>query len=125
MKLSINSEELTLLISFESQKIETIKCKAKDKIADILHKFASQINEGFSNLTILYGGNIIKGDDLKKNFSEIINSFDKLEKTMNLLIYRKDLKVSKKRTVIDTNQRTNVDDINIILIIDSKSPFIM
>ena len=125
MKLSLNSEELTLLISYESQKIETIKCRMNDRIGDILKKFAPQINEEFSNLTILYGGNIIKGDDLKKNFSQIINSFDKIEKTMNLLIYRKDLKVSKKKTLIDTNQGTNIDEINIILIIDSKSPFIM
>ena len=45
MKLSLNSEELTLLISFESQKIETIKCRMKDKIGDIFAKFATQINE--------------------------------------------------------------------------------
>ena len=115
MELTLNSEEITLLISYESQKVENWKCKIDDKVGDILKQYASQIHEDFSKLYILYGGKALQGADLEKSFSSIISSFDKLEKTMNILIYLK----------IASRKKTDLGDIKVILIIDSKSPFIM
>ena len=47
------TEELTLIISYESSIAEKIKCKFGDKIEDIITNFASKINENNSSFLIL------------------------------------------------------------------------
>ena len=113
--LNLETEEISLIISYESQKVETLKCKMNDKIENILTGFASKINVEYSSLFVLYSGKIIQGNDLKKTFFQVMNGHDKKEKSMNILVYRKIL----DDTVI--SEQRDLDIINIILIIDSKN----
>ena len=106
--LKIESEEISVIISYESQKVETLKCKMNDKIENILTGFASKINVEYSSLFVLYSGKIIQGNDLKKTFFQVMNGHDKKEKSMNILVYRKIL----DDTVI--SEQRDLDIINII-----------
>ena len=87
------TEELTLIISYESSTAEKIKCKFGDKIEDIITNFASKINENHSSFLILYNGTILKTEDLKKTFLQKMNNDDKESKNMNILIDMIDLKI--------------------------------
>ena len=108
------TEELTLIISYESSIAEKIKCKFGDKIEDIITNFASKINENNSSFLILYNGAILKSEDLKRTFLQKMNKNDIERKNMNILIYKRNPTV-----------RQNNDIINIILIIDSKDSIII
>ena len=108
------TEELTLIISYESSIAEKIKCKFVDKIEDIITNFASKINENNSSFLILYNGAILKSEDLKRTFLQKMNKNDIERKNMNILIYKRNPTV-----------RQNNDIINIILIIDSKDSIII
>ena len=108
------TEELTLIISYESSIAEKIKCKFGDKIEDIITNFASKINENHSSFLILYNGAILKSEDLKRTFLQKMNKNDIERKNMNILIYKRNPTV-----------RQNNDIINIILIIDSKDSIII
>ena len=112
--LNKESDEIILIIIYESQNINVIKCKAGDKIKDILIAFASNINLDYSSLLILYSGKTLGNDDLNQTFFFIMNLEDKKSQVVNLLIYRK---------YPDIFQEKN--DINIILIIDSKNVFVL
>ena len=117
--LKIESEEISVIISYESQKVETFKCKMNDKLENFVTRFASKINVEYSSLFVLYSGKILNDNDLKKTFFQVMNSHDKKEKSMNMLVYRK----ISNDTVI-SEQREN-DIINIILIIDSKNILVL
>ena len=93
--LNIESGEINLIISYESQNVEKIKCKASDKMEDILSAFAQKKNVDYSSFLILYSGKELHGSDLKKNnFSnndsnrqraknnEFINLFQKFSSTI-------------------------------------------
>ena len=77
------TEELTLIISYESSIAEKIKCKFGDKIEDIITNFASKINENHSSFLILYNGAILKSEDLKRTFLQKMNKNDIERKNMN------------------------------------------
>ena len=55
----MNSDEIEIIISYESQAIEILHCNLEDKIEDILLKFASKKNLKDCSFLTLYGGNII------------------------------------------------------------------
>ena len=104
--------EIELMITYESQAVDTLKCNSNDKIENVLQKFADKKNIENPSFMILYGGKTIQEDDLKKPLSQIMIGPDKEDKTMNILLYRNVTKVVKDRS-----------NINIILIIDSKNVF--
>ena len=54
--LKIESEEISVIISYESQKVETFKCKMNDKLENFVTRFASKINVEYSSLFVLYSG---------------------------------------------------------------------
>ena len=87
--LNIESGEINLIISYESQNVEKIKCKESDKMEDILSAFAQKKNVDYSSFLILYSGKELQGSDLKKTIFQIMTQIDKEQKTMNLLIYSK------------------------------------
>ena len=112
--LNKESDEIILIIIYESQNINVIKCKADDKIKDILIAFAANINLDYSSLLILYTGKTLGNDDLNQTFFFIMNLEDKKSQVVNLLIYRKFPNVFQEK-----------NDINVILIIDSKNVFVL
>ena len=110
--LNIKTEQINLIISYESQQIKRLKCKMTDKIKDILSKFGEREKVDYSSFLILYSGKAIQGPDLEKTFSQIITKNDKEQKTMNILIY-------SNNPVLISGQNF----IKIILIINSKEVF--
>ena len=108
--LNIETGEIKLIISYESQKIKILKCKMTDKIKDILSLFAEREKVDYSSFLILYSGNVIQGPDLEKTFSQIITKNDKQQKTMNILIYSQNPALIPEQNFI-----------KIILIINSKN----
>ena len=108
------TEEITLIISFESSLAEKIKCKFGDKIEDIIINFASKINENHSSFIILYSGTLFNKEDLQKTFLQKMSKDDIERKNMNILIYRKSPTIHQENDVI-----------NIILIINSKDSIII
>ena len=66
--LNIESGEINLIISYESQNVQRLKCKASDKMEDILSSFAQKKNADYSSFLILYSGKELQGSDLKKQF---------------------------------------------------------
>ena len=64
--LNVNFNEITLIISFESQKVQTLKCKKNDTLLDILKKFATKMNEDYNSFLILYSGKVIEKKDFKQ-----------------------------------------------------------
>ena len=108
------SSEINLIISYESEAVETLKCNSDDKLENVLKKFAEIKNMENPSFMILYGGKNIQGDDLKKSLSEIMTGLDKQDLTMNILLYRNIIKIVQDKS-----------NINIILIIDSRKVFVL
>lgn len=108
------TEEITVIISFESSLAEKIKCKYGDRIEDIIINFASKINENHSSFIILYSGTIFSEEDLQKTFLQKMSKDDIERKNMNILIYRKTPTIHQENDII-----------NIILIINSKDSIII
>ena len=116
-------DKISLNIIYESQKVESSECDINDKIEKILISFAKKKNIDYSSLYILYNGEVFQKDSLKKTFFEIINSFDKKEKSMNILIYRNSTDINDIKPKPKNVNNKNM--INIILIIDSKNPLVL
>ena len=120
-------DKISLNIIYESQKVESSECSINDKIEKILISFAKKNNIEYSSLYILYNGTIFQNDSFKKTFFEIINTFDKKEKSMNILVYRttNDTNHIKPKQENNNMMKNMKNMINIILIIDSKNPLIL
>ena len=118
-------DKISLNIIYESQKVESLECNINDKIEKILILFANKNNIDYSSLYILYNGEVFQKDSLKKTFFEIINNFDKKEKSMNILIYRITTTDTKHIKPNLENNNTEKNIINIILIIDSRNPLVL
>ena len=84
----MNSGEIELIISYESQAIEILYCNLEDKLDDVLLKFATKKNLKDCSFLALYGGNVVSENNSKKTISEIINTRDKFDKKMSMLLYR-------------------------------------
>ena len=54
------SEEITLVIIYESQKINTVKCNNNSIMEDILKSYALQMQIELSSIFFLYGGKRIE-----------------------------------------------------------------
>ena len=112
--LNVNFNEITLIISFESQKVQTLKCKKNDTLLDILKKFATKMNEDYNSFLILYSGKIIEKKNLNQTFDKFMSSHDKKSGKMSILIYKKNQSILSVK-----------DEITIILIINLETPFVM
>ena len=113
-KLNLDSDEITLIISFESQKVETFKCKKNDTLIDILKKFATKMNEDYNTFIILYSGKSIQKKDFTQTFDEFMSLTDKKARKMNILIYKKNQSILHVK-----------ETITIILIINLENPIVM
>ena len=111
----MSSDEINVIISYESQAFEILKFHLEDKMEDILNEFATKKNLPNSNFLILYGGRSLTNDDKKKTISQIISSQDKFDGKMSLLLYGKN----------NISNSQNNSNINIVLMIDPKKIFVL
>ena len=111
----MNSGEIELIISYESQAIEILYCNLEDKLDDVLLKFATKKNLKDCSFLALYGGNVVSENNSKKTISEIINTRDKYDKKMSMLLYR--------QNPSSDNQKNK--NINIVLMIDPQKIFVL
>ena len=90
MKISPDKidNSVKVVITFENQSAETFICSPSDNIKKCLLKFAENLKIEFKFLYFLYSGTRLKDEDMNKNIYDIMNSFDKAERNMNLLGYR-------------------------------------
>ena len=112
--LNVNFNEITLIISFESQKVQTLKCKKNDTLLDILKKFATKMNEDYNSFLILYSGKVIEKKDFNQTFDQFMCAQDKKSGKMNILIYKKNQSILPVK-----------EEITIILIINLEYPIVM
>ena len=111
----MNSGEIELIISYESQAIEILYCNLEDKLDDVLLKFATKKNLKDCSFLALYGGNVVSENNSKKTISEIINTRDKFDKKMSMLLYR-------QNPASDNPKNKNI---NIVLMIDPQKIFVL
>lgn len=92
--------DITLILTYDSQTVKTLKCDKNEKLEDIFRNVASQIQENLDSLIFIYSGKELV--DFTKTFNEIINAIDDTEKVMNILIYniKRSLVVDKKKILI-------------------------
>ena len=101
---------ISVVITFENQTSKTYICNPTDIIKDSLTKFANFLKINFQKLFFLYAGNILKNDDINKTLYNLMNSLDKRDNKMNILVY------SMEASVLPQNQ----DEINLIIIFESN-----
>ena len=119
-------EKISLNIIYESQKVETLECNINEKMEKILISFARKNNVEYSLLSIIYNGAHLQKDSLKKSFFEVMNAFDRKEKSMSILIYRTTSTTTNINNIKREPEKINTQNmINIILIIDSKNPLVL
>ena len=100
--------DITLILTYDSQTVKTLKCDKNEKLEDIFRNVASQIQENLDSLIFIYSGKELV--DFTKTFNEIINAIDDTEKVMNILIYN-----IKRSLVVDKKK-----NINFIFLLNSK-----
>ena len=110
----MTSSEINLIISYESQEKETLKCNSNEKLENVLEKFKKEKNIEDPSLMILYGGKTIQEDDLKKSLFQIMTGRDKHDSTMNILLYKNATKIAQ-----------DISNINIKLIINSRNAIVL
>jgi len=109
--LNEKPDEITLILSYDSQTVKTLKCNKNDKLENVFKKYASNIGVVFNNLFFLYAGNEI--NDYTQTFSQLITSLDKETKEMNILIYNKSISLMDQKNYITIIFSLNSKDIDI------------
>ena len=84
-----NNQKITLIIRNEYHEQETYKADLSEPLEYYLKKFADFIKMDFSSLIFLYNGDSLTEESLKNKISEIINSINKKDKRMTILVYTK------------------------------------
>ena len=101
---------ISVVITFENQTSKTYICNPSDKIKDSLTKFADFLKIDFQKLFFLYAGNRLSNDDINKAIYDLMNSLDKRDNKMNILVYSLEVSTSHQ----------NPDEINLIIIFESN-----
>ena len=83
--LYLKSEEITLVIIYESQKINALKCNNNSILEDILKNYALQMQIELSSLFFLYGGKRI--ENIKDSIFLLMTEEDKKRKEIEILAY--------------------------------------
>ena len=108
--LNLDSEEINIILTYESQQITAIKCKNDSILEDILKNYTLQMNVEITSLLFLYVGQRI--ENVKQTFFQLMTDHDKKIKQMNILCY------SINKSIIQQQQNKN-DYINIIFRLES------
>ena len=83
-----SKEKITLKMIYESFSKIYDKCEEDKLLLEYVIDFAKYINEDFSSLYALYGGDSLFGEDFRRPLSQIIKLPDKTEKIITLLFYK-------------------------------------
>jgi len=105
--LNEKPDEITLILTYDSQKVKILKCNKNDKLENIFKNIASLVRVSFDKLAFLYEGKTIK--DYSQTFAQIITPLDNKAKEMNILVY------NLRRSLIDQQNY-----INIIFLLNSE-----
>ena len=91
-----------------------IQCNQEDKIIDICKKYAIKINNNINSLIFLYGGNQM---NMELKFKEQINSIDRNNNEMKVLVYKKELEdfICSK-----CGEKINIDKIKDIILYNNN-----
>ena len=111
MKIHNQSDKIIISFIYESSKVIKIECDINDKFEIVVNELSSKLNIEKSSLFFLYNGNSLNFDNFNEKILSIINSYDKQLKEINILVYRIEVDIIQ------------LEDINIILIIDSQNVF--
>ena len=112
-ELNSKSEEINIIITYESQQVSAIKCSKDTVMEDILKNFALQMNLELTSLIFLYGGDTI--GNLKLSFFQLMSEEDKKIKEMNILAY------NITKSMIQNQNQNQQTHINIIFRLESIS----
>ena len=83
--LKSNTEDISLILIYESQQVDTMKCNNNSLMEDILKNYALHKKEELTSLIFIYEGEKI--ENLKQSFFLIMSEDDKKRREMNILIY--------------------------------------
>jgi len=111
MKIHNQSDKIIISFIYESSKVIKIECDINDKFEIVVNELSSKLKIKKSSLFFLYNENSLNFDNFNEKILSIINSYDKQLKEINILVYRIEVDIIQ------------LEDINIILIIDSQNVF--
>ena len=106
------TNQITVIINYKSEIRDSLKCDENERTEIILGKLCSKNKLQLNSLYFLYDGKIVTDDDYKKPIKEIISKIDQQRKIMYILSYQKDVQ--------DYSEEPYNDDINLMLMLDSK-----
>ena len=106
------TNQITVFINYKSEIRDSFKCDGNEKTEIILGKFCSKNKLELDSIYFLYDGKIVTDDDYKRLIKEIISIIDQQRKIMNILSYQKEVQ--------DYSVEPYNDDINLMLMLDSK-----
>ena len=107
-----NQNRIKLLFIYESSEFINVENDIKDNLGTAINVFSEKIGIESSLVIFLYDGRLLENNDYNKPISEIINKTNKDLMQMNILAYKK---LESDPGIIPTS-----DDINILLIFDSR-----
>ena len=79
------NDDITLEISYNQNKIK-YKCKITDILENYVKKYTNENNLKYENIYVIYNGNVLLGEQLKKPIFTIISSINKEDRVMPLMI---------------------------------------
>ena len=105
------SNKITIRFIYQFNEYIEIESNIDEKLEIAINELCSRLNIDKTLIFCLYNGNALNLDDFDKPLSSIINSNDRQIKKINILVYK-----------IEDPQ---LDDINIMLIVESLNVFIL
>ena len=81
----IESDEINIIFTYESQKENTIKCNINEKVINILQKYSKLIGKELNSLYFICNG--ARLDDYEKTINEIANKINISNMEINILVY--------------------------------------
>ena len=105
------SNKITIRFIYQFNEYIEIESNIDEKLEIAINELCSRLNIDKTSIFCLYNGNALNLDDFDKSLSSIINSNDRQIKKINILVYK-----------IEDPQ---LDDINIMLIVESLNVFIL
>jgi len=99
-----------------------IQCSSQDKMKDICQKYATKINKNIDSLLFIYEGNKI---NFELTFSNQVNSIDRNNGEMKILVNKKENNKSISPSCIKLNKDDNATLKNKELLKDVKSKYIV
>ena len=96
-----SKEKITLILNNNQNKIKfSIDDAKKAILKTYLIEFAKLIKENYSSLFILYSGDILFGDQLKKPISEIIKPQEKKNKKVILTVFKNEFIITEGEEIV-------------------------